>query len=457
MAIGGASAQTTWNTRFGFLMAAIGSSVGLGNFWRFPYTAGENGGSAFVLIYLGCVALIAFPILIAELSVGRHARKSAVGSVRKMAFDAGASEMWSIAGWVAMAGGVMILCFYSVVAGWVAAYVFQMATGAFVNAEPAAVSAAFGQLVGDTPTVIGWHTFFMAITIGIVSFGVTKGIERAVTILMPTFFLMLVGLVIYAGVTADMGAALTYLFTPDFSQINGGTFSAALGQAFFSIGVGSAIMITYGSYLKRQDNLSESAIIITGADTMVAIVAGLAIFPFVFAFGLNPEAGPGLFFETLPSVFAQMAGGQWVGTAFFVLAFIAALTSSISLLQVIVSFGEEHTDFGRVGSAMFFGAIIFIIGVGAAYSGGFFDVLDMISGKILLPLGGLLIAVFTGWVASKALMRSELPQTGERFFAYWRFAIRWLAPVAVALIIVSGVADMFGISLPFLDAESMEG
>jgi len=450
MAIGGDSAHGTWSTRFGFLMAAIGSSVGLGNFWRFPYTAGENGGAAFVIIYLLCVVLIAFPILIAELSVGRHARRSAVGSTRKMAFDAGASEMWSIAGWVGMAGGVMILCFYSVVAGWVAAYVFKMISGAFVGMGPSEASEVFGTLVSDTGTVIMWHSLFMLITVGIVCFGVIKGIERTVSILMPLFFLMLVGMVIYAGLTADFSAAVAYLFSPDFSQVTPNTFLEALGQAFFSIGVGSAIMITYGSYLSRQDNLPQSGTIIAGADTMVAIIAGLAIFPFVFAFGLSPDAGPGLFFQTLPAAFAQMPGGQWVGAAFFALAFIAALTSSISLLQVIVAFGEEHTDFGRVGSALFFGAIIYMFGVAAAYSGGFFDVLDTVSGQILLPLGGLLIALFTGWVVSKALMQHELPHAGPKFFAYWRFTIRWLAPVAVGLIIVTGLASTFGLPLPAL-------
>ncbi len=451
MAMGGASAHGTWSSRFGFLMAAIGSLVGLGNFWRFPYTAGENGGAAFVLIYLVCVVLIAFPILMAELSVGRHARRSAVGSTRKMAFDAGASEMWSITGWVGMAGGVMILCFYSVVAGWVAAYVFKMLSGGMIGMEPSAVSDAFGQLVGDTRTVVLWHTAFMIVTVGIVCFGVIKGIERTVSILMPLFFLMLVGMVIYAGLTADMGAAMQYLFAPDFSKITAQTFLEALGQAFFSIGVGSAIMITYGSYLSRNDNLPQSAVIIAGADTMVALIAGLAIFPFVFAFGLSPDAGPGLFFQTLPSAFAQMPGGQWVGGAFFFLALIAALTSSISLLQVIVAFGEEHTDFGRVGSALFFGAIIYMFGIAAAFSGEFFDILDKVSGTILLPLGGFLIALFTGWVVSKALMRKELPNAGTGFFAYWRFSIRWLAPVAVGLIIVTGLASTFGFNLPFLN------
>ena len=449
MAMGGAGAHGTWNTRFGFLMAAIGSSVGLGNFWRFPYTAGENGGAAFVVIYLICVALIAFPVLIAEISIGRHARASAVGSTRKMAFDAGASPAWSITGWVGMAGGVTILCFYSVVAGWVAAYVFQMAQGVFVGMDPATAGAQFGALVSDTNTVILWHAMFTVLTIGIVCFGVTQGIERVVTILMPLFFIMLLGMVGYAAVAGDFGAAINYLFRPDFSQIEGRTFIAALGQAFFSIGVGSAIMITYGSYLDRKDNLPQSAGIIAGADTVVAIIAGLAIFPFVFAFGLDPAAGPGLFFETLPAAFAQMPGGQFIGTVFFVLAFIAALTSSISLLQVIVAFGEEHTDFGRVGSALFFGGIIFMFGVAAAMSGGFFNLLSNLADIVFLPFAALLTALFTGWVVSKTLMRTELNHASEGFFSLWRFAIRWFSPVAVALIIVIGFADFLGVELPF--------
>ncbi|MFN3835413.1 MAG: sodium-dependent transporter [Glycocaulis sp.] len=450
MAIGG-SAHSTWGTRFGFLMAAIGSSVGLGNFWRFPYVAGENGGAAFIVIYLVCVVFIALPILMAELSVGRHARRSAVGSVQKMAFNAGAPGIWAIAGWVAMIAGVLILCFYSVVAGWVVAYVVQMGTGQFTGMAPEVVAGQFEQLIGDTNAVIGWHTAFMVVTVGIVSLGVTKGIERAVTILMPLFFAMLLSLVIYAAFTADMGSALEYLFTPDFSEIGPQTFLAALGQAFFSIGVGGAIMITYGSYLPRSDNLTGSSVIITGADTMVAIVAGLAIFPFVFAFALDPAAGPALFFQTLPSAFAQMPAGQYVGTAFFILAFIAALTSSISLLQVVVAFAEEHTDFGKTGSAIFFGVIIWLVGCGAAFSGGYFDLLDTLSGQVFLPLGGLLIALFTGWVVARSLMRHELAGSSDLVFAVWRFLIRFVAPIAVALILAGGIASAFGVSLPFLN------
>lgn len=449
MAIGG-GAHSTWGTRFGFLMAAIGSSVGLGNFWRFPYVAGENGGAAFIVIYLLCVVFIALPILMAELSVGRHARRSAVGSVRKMAFDAGAPGLWAVAGWVSMIAAVLILCFYSVVAGWVIAYVFKMGAGDFVGEAPEVISAAFGELVGDTNTVIGWHSAFMIVTVGIVSLGVTKGIERAVVILMPIFFLTLIGLVVYAAFTADMGAAMEYLFTPDFSEIGPQTFLAALGQAFFSIGVGGAIMITYGSYLPRTDNLTGSSVIIAGADTIVAIIAGLAIFPFVFAFALNPEAGPALFFQTLPSAFAQMPAGQYVGTAFFILAFIAALTSSISLLQVVVAFAEEHTDFGKTGSAIFFGIIIWLVGCGAAFSGDYFNLLDILSGQVFLPLGGLLIALFTGWVVSRSLMRHELVGASDTVFAAWRFIIRYLAPIAVFAILAGGIASAFGVPLPFL-------
>lgn len=449
MAIGG-GAHSTWGTRFGFLMAAIGSSVGLGNFWRFPYVAGENGGAAFIVIYLLCVLFIALPILMAELSVGRHARRSAVGSVRKMAFDAGAPGLWAVAGWVSMIAAVLILCFYSVVAGWVIAYVFKMGAGEFVGAAPEAVAASFGELTGNTNVVIGWHSAFMLVTVGIVSLGVTKGIERSVTILMPLFFLTLIGLVIYAAFTADMGAALAYLFTPDFSEVGPQTFLAALGQAFFSIGVGGAIMITYGSYLPRNDNLTGSATIIAGADTMVAIIAGLSIFPFVFAFGLSPDAGPALFFQTLPSAFAQMPGGAYVGTAFFLLAFIAALTSSISLLQVVVAFAEEHTDFGKTGSAVFFGIIIWLVGCGAAFSGGYFNLLDILSGQVFLPLGGLLIALFTGWVVARSLMRHELIGASDTVFGIWRFIIRYLAPIAVFAILAGGIASAFGVSLPFL-------
>lgn len=448
MAITTDAAQATWATRFGFLMAAIGSAVGLGNFWRFPYTAGENGGGAFVVVYILCVIAIGAPVLLAELAVGRHAKRSAVGSVRQMAHDAGVPALWTIVGWFGMAGGVLVLCFYSVVAGWVSAYVLKLASGEFVGMAADNVAASFGALLESRNVVMAWHTGFMAVTIAIVAMGVKAGIERAVTILMPLFFIMLIGLVIYAGFAADMGTALAYLFQPDFSQITANTFVEALGQALFSMSVGSAIMITYGAYLPKSDNLTGSAGIVAGADTLVALTAGLAIFPFVFAFtALDPAAGPALLFQAMPAAFAEMPGGQWVGTAFFFLAFIAALTSSISLLQVIVAFGEEHTDFGRVGSALFFGFIIWLVGVACAFSQDFFDLLDIVTSRFLLPLAALGIALFVGWAVARTTLRDELEPTSSGIFNAWRFIMRWPAPIAVALIMISGVLELMGVSV----------
>tara|TARA_R110002073_G_scaffold186197_6_gene344776 strand:+ start:2433 stop:3803 length:1371 start_codon:yes stop_codon:yes gene_type:complete len=445
MAVAPSTGQTGWSSRFGFLMAAIGSSVGLGNFWRFPYTAGENGGAAFVLIYVICIALIGFPLLMSELSVGRHAKLSAVGSVRKIALDNGSSGAWSIVGWVGLIGGMFILCFYSVVAGWVTAYIAKMATGEFVGQSTQQIADAFGAFVADPYTVIAWHSGFMVLTIAIVAQGVTGGIEKVASILMPLFFVMLVGMVGYAMYAGDPGAAVTYLFSVDVNEIRPSMVLAAVGQAFFSIGLGSAIMITYGSYLSRNDNIASSAGIISLADTAVAIIAGLAIFPFVFAFtALEPNAGPALFFQALPAAFEAMPGGHIVGSAFFALALIAAITSSISLLQAVVAWSEEHTDLGRTMSTVVFGGLIWLVGVGAAFSSQYFDFLDFVSGSIALPLAGFLMAVFIGWVVSKDLMENELSHASRPMFHFWRFSMRFIAPIALGIILVLGLDDRFG-------------
>lgn len=436
-----------WSSRFGFLMAAIGSSVGLGNFWRFPYMAGENGGAVFMIVYLACVFLVAFPILIAEYAVGRHAKMSAVGSVAKMAQDAGAPSWWQIAGWVGMAGGFLLLCFYSVVAGWVSAYAVKLFSGEFVAMPAGDVQAAFAAFTADTQAVLFWHTAFMVVSIWIVSRGISGGIERATSVLMPIFFLMLLGMVVFGFVNGDPYAAFAYLFAPDFSELNAQMVLAALGQAFFSIGVGSAIMITYGSYLKKTENIAGNAGIVTVSDTAIAIIAGLAIFPIVFGVGLDPAAGPSLFFEALPAAFSLMGDvGRWAGGAFFTLAIIAALTSSISLLQVVASWAEEYTKLSRGMIVWLFGGIIWLVGVGVVYSGDFMGFLDQ-AVEILLPLGGLLIALFTGWVVSKKLMREELPNASDRMFNFWRFTIRFVAPLAVAFVLVFGVSDILGLGL----------
>ncbi|WP_417493535.1 sodium-dependent transporter [Maricaulis sp.] len=445
MAAAPTDSHAHWSSRFGFLMAAIGSSVGLGNFWRFPYTAGENGGAAFILIYVACVLLIGFPVLMAELSVGRYGQRSAIGSVEKLASDNGSPPLWSALGWIGMIGGIFVLCFYSVVAGWVSAYIAKMFTGELTGQSPEAIAAAFGSFTADSYTVLFWHSLFSFITIFVVSRGITGGIEKASSILMPLFFIMLLGMVVYAMMAGDAGAALNYLFAADFSAVRPATFLAAVGQAFFSIGLGSGIMITYGSYLDKTANIGQSAGIIAFADTAVAMIAGLAIFPFVFAFtALEPNAGPALFFQALPSAFAAMPGGNLAGAIFFTLALIAALTSSISLLQAVVAWAEENSGLGRSTIAWVFGGFIWLVGVGVVFSMSFFDFLDFLSGSIALPLAGLLIAVFMGWVVRREIARSQLSHASPLLFGFFRFSMRFLAPVALTLILVLGLDDKFG-------------
>lgn len=444
MAIAPTSAHAHWSSRFGFLMAAIGSSVGLGNFWRFPYTAGENGGAAFVLIYVACVLLIGFPVLMAELSVGRHGQKSAVGSVEKLAADNGSPQFWTMLGWVGMIGGILVLCFYSVVAGWVSAYIFKMFDGALTGQAPAAVATAFEAFTANSYAVLFWHSLFSFMTIFIVSRGITGGIEKASSVLMPLFFIMLLGMVVYAMMTGDAGAALTYLFAVDLGEVRPSTFLAAVGQAFFSIGLGSGIMITYGSYLDKNANIGQSAGIISFADTAVALVAGLAIFPFVFAFtALEPDAGPALFFQALPAAFAAMPAGNIVGGVFFILALIAALTSSISLLQTVVAWAEENSSLSRSTITWVFGGFIWLVGVGVVFSMSFFDFLDFMSGSLALPLAGLLIALFMGWVVNRDIAKAQLSHVSPLLFGFFRFSMRFLAPIALTLILVLGLNDKF--------------
>jgi NSS family neurotransmitter:Na+ symporter len=429
-------------------MAAIGSAVGLGNLWRFPFQTGQNGGSAFVFVYLLCVILIAFPILVAELSVGRHKGLSAVGSTRNLAVDAGRSPRWAIAGWVGTVAAFLILTTYSVIAGQVMAYSAMSFLGEFSAsaadvADTVTATEAGLSLYGSISAQLWWHFGFMLLTVIIVSRGLTGGIERVVTILMPLFFVMLLGLCIYALSTGAAGDALAYLFRPNFAAVHPETVLAALGQAFFSLGVGGAIMITYGSYLPREENIPNSAGIIAGADTLVAIVAGLMIFPVVFAFSLDPAVGMGLIFDALPTVFAGMPAGAVVGGAFFFLAFIAALTSSISLLQVVSSFAEEHTSLSKTTAALVFGGLAWFIGAGAVHAADFGAFVDFIAGSVVLPLGGLFIAVFAGWVVPREIMRGELPHANNAFFSAWRFMIRYAVPIAVLAILLGGLNARF--------------
>ena len=449
-------AALQFTSRFAFLMAAIGSAVGLGNLWRFPFQTGQNGGAAFVIVYLVCVVFVAYPILMSELSVGRHKGLSAVGSTTQLAIDSGKSANWAVVGWVGILAAFSALTIYSITAGQVIAYSVMLFMGEF-EGQTATDAARIAPLYSGPAYALFWHTLFMAFTALIVSAGLHGGIERVVTILMPIFFVMLAGLSMYALVSGSAGAAIAYLFAPDFSAITPVVVLAALGQAFFSIGVGAAIMMTYGSFLPKEERIGKSAAIICVSDTLVAMVAGLMIFPIVFAHHLDPAAGSGLIFGALPAVFAEMRGGSIIGGLFFFLAFIAALTSSISLLVAVSTVGEEQLGIGRMVSAIIFGALAWLVGAAVVITPGIGDWINFFSGSVFLPLGGLLVALFVGWIVPRRIMRDELRNTSDRLFELWRFFIRYVAPIAVGLILLLGIDAKFDFGLNALLAALTNG
>ncbi len=441
-----AVATPQWASRFAFLMAAIGSAVGLGNLWRFPFQAGQNGGSAFVIIYLVCVVIVAYPILIAELAIGRHKGLSAVGSTRQLALDIGKSQNWAVVGWVGVIASFFILTTYSIIAGQVLAYAVMSVSGEFAQQASGGAAQALSLYAGPTHALM-WHTLFMIATILIVSAGLHGGIERVVTVLMPIFFVMLAAMCVYALTTGAAKDAIRYLFAPDFSALTPTIVLAALGQAFFSIGVGAAIMITYGSFLPKEEHIGGSAAIIAGSDTMVAVVAGLMIFPIVFAHSLDPAAGAGLIFGALPAVFAGMPAGSIIGGLFFFLAFIAALTTSISILITVSAVVVEELGLNRIKSAFAVGVLAWAVGAANVMTTGLSGWLDFLSGSVLLPLCGLLVAALAGWVVPRNIMRNELSGTSDGLFKFWRVLIRYLATVAIAIILLLGIDEKLDFGL----------
>ena len=447
--------KVRWSSQLTFMMAAVGSAVGLANIYRFPYTAGVSGGGAFVLIYLGAVLLLALPLVIAELTVGRRGKAAPPQAIRNVAAESGLSPRW---GWMGVVlggiGGMLALSFYSVVGGWTMAFTVEMATGAAGSSAEQARNL-FGQLNASPGAVLAWFTLFIGATILISARGIRGGIERAVKLMMPALFIILVLMVGYAMSVGDFQRAVDFLFTPDFSKVDASVFLAAAGQAFFSVSVGLTALVAYGSYIRRDTSIPQSALMIVGVDTVVALLAGLAIFPIIFAFGVEPDAGPGLVFITLPIVFAGMPGGEFFGTLFFLLLLFAALTSSIGMLEAPVSWLAERTPLGRTGAALTAGGVSWCLGILAALSFNvlgdvhplgalplfadktFFDLFDFIVVNLMMPLGGILIAVFVGWRVKSRFSREEL--YGDRptpWFGAWRFLLRWFAPVVLAGIFI---------------------
>ncbi len=446
--------RESWGSKTGFILAAAGSAIGLGNIWKFPYIAGENGGASFIIVYLICIGIIGLPVLTAEILIGRTTQRNPVGAFYKLS----GSKFWAGLGGMGVVAGFLILSFYAVIAGWAIGYIVEAFKGSFFNFTEATSSADhFNDLVGNIYWMLGYFILFMLLTMIIVFAGVQKGIERGSKILMPILLILLIILMIRGVTLEGAESGLEFLWNPDWSKINPQAILIALGHAFFTLSLGMGAMLTYGSYMSKKDSVPNSAFQIVFLDTLIALIAGIAIFTSVFAVGLDPAAGPGLIFHTLPSVFVKMPGGYIFSILFFILLTIAALTSAISLLEVVVSFFVDELKWKRHTAAILLTLIISLLGIPSALSYNlladftifglnFFDLVDFIASNILLPLGGLLIAVFVAWVWGFNRVLPNLKEGSERLFeeypaiiTTWKIFLKYFSPVLIFLVFLHSV------------------
>lgn len=434
-----------WSSRSAFIFAATGSAVGLGNIWKFPYITGENGGGAFVMVYLLCVALIGIPIMIAETMLGRRGRENPANTMQALSAEAGGDKRWQYVGWLGMVAGLLILSYYSVIAGWASAYVFKAFAGSFFAADAAAIKQLFSDFIASPMQLIFWHTLFMAATMLIVARGVDNGLEKSVRFLMPGLFILLTLLVMYAMTTSGYFQGIHFLFSLDFSKLSGNAILIAMGQAFFSLGLGMGCVMAYGSYLPKNISIAKTSVVIAAVDTVVALLAGIIIFPIVFTNGLNPGSGPGLIFETLPIAFGTMTGGWLFGVLFFVILVFAALSSAIALIEPTVAWLVESKGITREQACLQSGLVTWLLGLATVFSFNIwsgvklfdrtlFDLLDYLTANLMLPVGGFAIAVFAGWMMTQQHSEQELDMPGPQHYRIWLFLIRYLAPAAVFLV-----------------------
>ncbi|MFD1007209.1 sodium-dependent transporter [Oceanisphaera ostreae] len=446
--VGGRPSQLQWSSRLTFILAATGSAVGLGNIWKFPYITGVHGGGAFVLVYLACILVIGLPLLMAEVMIGRRGRQNPASSMANLAREFRVSRHWRLLGWLGVVSGFMILSFYTVVAGWGLSYIFDSAKGAFDGASSEQVGAHFGRLLADPGALIFWGTLVLLITLGVVVRGVKKGLEKAVNAMMPGLFILLLVLVGYAMTTGYFMQGLHFLFNPDFSKLSGTSILVALGHAFFTLSLAGGGMMTYGSYLPKKVSIAKTAIIIGILDTLVALLAGMVIFPLVFANGLEPGSGPGLLFVTLPIAFGQMPLGGLFGMIFFIMLSVAALTSAISLIEPAVAWMTDKYRVSRLRACLMSGLVMWVLSLGTVFSFNiweqhtlfgktFFGVLDYLTSGWFLPLGGLFIAIFAGWIMTRQATEEELGRgLGYRL---WYYTIRYISPVAIVIMFLNAI------------------
>jgi NSS family neurotransmitter:Na+ symporter len=447
-----------WSSRYAYVLAATGAAVGLGNIWKFPYIMGENGGGAFILVYLLCILFIGIPVLMAEVVIGKRGRSTPANAIAHCAKESGKSSNWSIIGSIGVLAGFLILSFYAVIAGWAAAYVFFAGTGEFsaAAADPLTHTQAIGDmfvgLITNVNQLLIWTTLILVAVVYVISRGVKSGLETAVTYLMPALFVLLIGIMLYSAVVGNFTDAFTFMFHVDFSQLTIEGVLVALGHAFFTLSLAMGIMMIYGAYLPKGVSIVKTSIMIAVADTVVALIAGLAIYPIVFASGLEPSAGPSLLFQSLSIAFGKMPFGDFVGALFFIMVVFAAFTSAIALLESPAAYLVERKGLSRTKAAIVSGSAVWVLSLLTIFSfagaewtklsfgmgGDIFEFLDYITANIMLPLGGLLISIFTGWVMKTEVIKEELN------LAPWQFSIvmillRWVAPLGILVVFSNSI------------------
>ncbi|MBE6300737.1 MAG: sodium-dependent transporter [Parabacteroides distasonis] len=439
--------RVTFGSKIGVILATVGCAVGLGNIWRFPYMLGSNGGAAFLLIYILCILLLGFPVMITEFFIGRHTNRNAAGAFKELA----PGTRWSLIGYNGVLAAFLILGFYSVVAGWTLEYVLQAFNGSLSDKTATDFATDFSNFSTSILRPVIWTVTFIVLTHVIIMSGVKSGIERASKLMMPLLFLILIILCIRSVTLPNASEGLTFLFQPDFSKIDSSVILSAMGQAFFSLSIGMGCLITYASYFKKDTNLQTTALQVTLLDTLVAVLAGIMIFPAVFSFGITPTAGPELVFITLPNVFAQLPMGNVWSIIFFILLALAALTSTISMHEVATAYVHEEHQMSRGKAACLVSAGAFILGVLSSLSFGvlkdftiggmiFFDFLDYLTAKIMLPLGGMLICIFAGTRIERKVIKAELTNEGTipfYFFNTYAFFMKYVAPIAIGIIFLN--------------------
>ena len=438
----------TWGSRWTFILAAAGSAIGLGNIWKFPYVAGQYGGGAFVMVYLLCILLLGVPLLMAETAIGRSVRQSPLNGFKKLISDLGISKIWNLVAWNGMLSGFIILSFYSVIAGWALSYAWELLSGTFNGMNAGQVGDEFGGLVSSGSRQTFWHTIFMTLTFFITARGIHKGLEKGLQVMMPALFVLLLVMLGYSVTsTGHFMEGFHFMFDVDFSKVTSEAIIAALGQAFFTLSLGMCALMAYGAYMPADNSIPRTALTVAALDTLMAIISGLIVFPIVFAHGLEPTAGPGLLFVSLTAAFANMPMGQVFGFLFFVLVGIAALSSAISLVEPALSWLTERTSMGRVPATALICVAVWFAGLGSVFAMtgdftfsfagmNFFDLMSYTTDTFLLPLGGMSIAIFAGWVMKRSTLMKELDMS-VGMFNLWRAMVRVVIPVCVALIIVT--------------------